>query len=180
VDALRFEGFLLDPETGELRKEGALVELKPQPTQVLELLASRTGAQRRDSESALARRDPCRLRPWHRLLHAADLYRPRRWLWRARSRADRSIVENEREWSTMGLGEVPLVRGDGARICRAGRTDYEVLRPGRQTSAPEARGLRPLRLGDAMLESDALTSSVPQSGRDPLLRSMSMPFRTRT
>ncbi|HEX9725572.1 MAG TPA: winged helix-turn-helix domain-containing protein [Vicinamibacteria bacterium] len=41
---LRFDGFVLDPETGELRKEGELVRLKPQPTQVLALLASRQGS----------------------------------------------------------------------------------------------------------------------------------------
>jgi Tol biopolymer transport system component/DNA-binding winged helix-turn-helix (wHTH) protein len=40
---LRFDGFVLDLETGELRKEGALVKLKPQPTQVLALLVSHRG-----------------------------------------------------------------------------------------------------------------------------------------
>ncbi len=39
---LRFDGFTLDPETGELRKDGELVKLKP--AQVLALLASQAGS----------------------------------------------------------------------------------------------------------------------------------------
>ena len=41
--ALRFGEFTLDLETGELRKHGSLVKLKPQPAQVLALLTSRAG-----------------------------------------------------------------------------------------------------------------------------------------
>ena len=40
---LRFDDFTLDPETGELRKAGKLVKLKPQPAEVLALLAAGAG-----------------------------------------------------------------------------------------------------------------------------------------
>ena len=39
----RFDDYTLDAKTGELRKGGELVKLKPQPAQVLGLLASRAG-----------------------------------------------------------------------------------------------------------------------------------------
>ena len=41
--ALRFDDYTLDLDTGELRKAGALVKLKPQPAKVLALLAGRAG-----------------------------------------------------------------------------------------------------------------------------------------
>ena len=41
--ALDFDRFTLDPETGELGKDGEHVKLKPQPARVLALLASRAG-----------------------------------------------------------------------------------------------------------------------------------------
>src|SRR5262245_48940767 len=41
---LRFAGFELDPAAGELRHQGEVLKLAPQPFKVLELLVSRRGA----------------------------------------------------------------------------------------------------------------------------------------
>jgi DNA-binding winged helix-turn-helix (wHTH) protein/tetratricopeptide (TPR) repeat protein/TolB-like protein len=40
---LQFDAYTLDPQNGELRKDGRLVKLQPQPLRVLTLLASRSG-----------------------------------------------------------------------------------------------------------------------------------------
>src|SRR5262245_12017764 len=41
--ALRFASFELDPRSGELRKDGVLVPLRPQASRVLAVLATRSG-----------------------------------------------------------------------------------------------------------------------------------------
>ena len=44
ADTFRFGSFELDPDRGELRRDGAVVKLAPQPFRALSLLVSRAGA----------------------------------------------------------------------------------------------------------------------------------------
>ncbi len=70
--SLQFDAFTLDSETGELRKSGRLVSLRPQPFKLLLLLANRPNqvvTREEIQKAALEPRHLRGLRAWYQLLH---------------------------------------------------------------------------------------------------------------